>query len=168
MTGEQASKALDALSKDLERATTASMNKVGKVALAATKREFKAQNPGRSIFSSKGGRGKPPLKVTRRSARWSESQNGHVTTFTVQGMAALIEKGGRTKPPRGGKIRPVRTKALRFQGRGGTVFADSVDHPGARVPKNPIAEETIEKTFGALPGVMDDAFAAAVRARGLS
>jgi len=168
MTPEQAGKSLEGLSKDIERSTVVSMNKVRKVAITGAKRDFKSQNPGRSIFASKGGRGKPPLTVTGRTARYSNTQKAYVTTVVIAGMAGLIEAGGKTKPPRGGKIYPVRKKALRFQMGGGTVYAASVNHPGSRIPKNPIGEKAAEKAFATFPQVLDAAIASAVRARGLA
>jgi len=168
MTPEQASKSLDAFAKDIDLATPRSMNKVRKVAIADAKRGFKSENPGRTIFASKGGRYKLKLTVTGRTARYSNSQKAYVTTVTMAGMAGLIEAGGKTKPPREGKIYPVRKEALKFNMAGGTVYADSVEHPGARVPKNPIGQKAVEKAFVALPKEIDEAIAAAVRARGLA
>ena len=168
LSPEQAAAAMRGLSKDVVKVIAKEMNGARKRATAQARRDFRSQNPGRSIFRFKGGRGTPPLKISGRAARLSQSQGAFVTQLIIKGMAALIEQGGKTKPPRGGVIRPVRAKALRFHGRGGVVFAAEVNHRGSRVPKNEIGRRAIEKEFRLLPGFIDAALAASTRANGLA
>lgn len=125
---------------------------------------FREKNPGRSIFRRRRkGFAAPPLAVSVRSRR-GQSPETYAFRLTVKGMAALIEKGGRTKAHR--QV-PKKAKVLRFEASGGAVFAKQVQHPGSKLPRNPVAERAVKRVAAKLPANLDRSLQRAVTQAGL-
>ena len=96
---------------------------------------------GRALWhATKRPSGKPPLLV--KVGRTSKKGDTYVTGIVVTGMAALIEKGGRTKAH---KIRPLTAKRLAFNVGGNAVFAKLVQHPGSTVTPTPVARPDLQR-----------------------
>ena len=115
---------------------------------------------GRRVFAKTGAKtsARLLLKVKRFTPkRFSGSIVG-------RGIAALMETGGRLKPH---TIQPRNAKLLSWATAGGAVFARSVKHPGAPVPKNPSIEPALVRAKEMAARDMDKAIASAARALGL-
>lgn len=127
--------------------------------------KLRASGVGRALTLQRKKRGPtnvPPLIVTVGKVR----QNGTEYTSSLQekGMAALIEKGGHTKPHR---ITAKASKLLRFGSGARWSFAKVVSHPGSIVPRNAHLEHAAKVAGEAVPGQIDAGFTAAVQKAGL-
>lgn len=101
---------------------------------------FTATGLGRAIFrkgyapGEKAARTKQ-LRAVFGTPRVESPAEGYLRiTYTLHGIAALVEQGGRTKEH---EIRPSRgPRALALKTSGGVVFAAHVNHKGSRIPQN--------------------------------
>jgi hypothetical protein len=169
MTPQQAIAACKQLRAELIGGLT-ELNACRRAARAVRKRAvegFTASGIGRSIFGARAERGKSKsrnkaLTVVIPGPRVVQQGTGLLVTAKLRGFAALVEKGGSTKPheitgrrvgvmrrysnPKQGPLMPFRegggrrraiVGTLTFMGRSGhLVSPKAVNHPGSRFPKD--------------------------------
>lgn len=167
LTPKQAATKTRALGKSFLSYILKPMNQSRKDATKRTREDFKKTQPGRSIFGRKrkGGVKGPPLIVKGRTARLSKTQGGFLAQITIEGMAAIIEKGEKTGRHR---VKPRAKTMLKFTARGGeTVYSGGVDHPGSKMPRREIGRRAIDKTFRTLPAKINESLRKGTIAAGL-
>lgn len=144
MTLEQAAKAIGMSARELSRRVLAPIRKHMRFVVRDSKRDYKATTLGQALWGRGVDKyGKTSLIVKNIRARRSTSQGAFVAGVSVQGMAAIMEEGGRTAPH---KIRPRFAKELIFRGRvGGIVRTKEVNHPGSRIDRHAVAERRFER-----------------------
>lgn len=102
--------------------------------------DFTSRGIGRGIF------GRKPDGVLRQRAisrtRVTIQGNRFIGGLKAQGLAALQEGGGRTKPHR---IPRRGTTLMAFTSGGEQRFAMSVNHPGGAVPRYPFLQKAMER-----------------------
>lgn len=117
--------------------------------------ELRGTRLGQAIF---GNRKKAAKGMVRQNLIGSSARRRSETVFEgslrAKGLAALIEKGGKTKPH---KIKAWRGKFLVFKATGrsggflglrkrsGLIAVPAVNHPGAPVPREPFLRRSMER-----------------------
>jgi hypothetical protein len=129
--------------------------------------QMRATRLGQALF---GARKKPASGVVRQNLIGSSARRRSLTVFEgtlrAKGLAALIETGGKTKPHR---IKAWRGRFLVFQATGRTGFlglrrrtgiiaVPAVNHPGARVPREPFLRRSMERAAPAMTLELEKAF----------
>lgn len=165
ITPKQAAQGLRKFASSFPRIITSPLNTTRNRAVAIAKNDFRSKSPGRSIFSSKQGARAPSLLVHEGRSSQTRSGDGSFTVeMVIEGMAALIEEGGHTRPA---TIRPRSRKFLKFEGPRGTVFTKVARHPGSRVRRNQIGKGAVETAFRGFPAELDSSLTRGVNQVGL-
>lgn len=133
MTPEQMAAKLRELGgpKGLKRAITNGMKRGLGKGKAAGLKALRSSGVGRALWQKRGS-GTAPLIITVGKVR--QSGNDYTGSLQEKGMAAIIQKGGRTK----------RHKEQRAGER-------SWFHPGSRIPANPHLEQAAAVAGAAIP-----------------
>lgn len=168
MSPADAAAALRALgAKGLKRAITNGMKRGLSVGRAQALKDLRSKGVGRALWlrrnsKKKGISGTPPLVVTVGKVRQSGGE--YSSSLQEKGMAALIEKGGRTKAH---KIQAKGSKLLHFGSGGRWSFAKVVSHPGSMVQAQPHLARAAAAAGAAIPPQIDAGITAAIREVGL-
>lgn len=130
--------------KEKDRAIVNGIRRGMTYARSLAVKSFMATGIGRGIFGH--GRKKDTKAVKLIINRMKVRQAGTriEAGLSVKGVAALQEKGGRTKAH---PIRPRRGRFLAFSVGGRDVFVPQVQHPGSRIVRAPFAEPAMRRAL---------------------
>ena len=124
-------------------------------ARSATRRDIKRTSLGKKLWA-RGKKGGPKLSIGK--AKITREGKGLVSQFTVKGMAAIIEQGGKTaahtiKARSGGGLSFPGTNA--FAGR--IIKAEEVRHPGSIVRREESIKPAVERALETFEGELAQA-----------
>jgi hypothetical protein len=134
--------------KGLKKVISNGMRRGLRVGKKVALKTLRGSGVGRALWIKRGS-GVAPVKVSYPNVR--QSRNTYTSALQEKGMAALIEKGGRTRPHR-----------EKRWGRPETML-----HPGSIVPSNPHLEAAAAAAASAIPGEIETGFAQALQKLGL-
>ena len=134
------------------------LRRVGTAVQGSAIEIFRQRGVGRSLFGQKPSGAR---KLISRS-KLREREGEFVQPIKLKGLAAIQEKGGRT---RAHVIRAREGGRLSFRIGGKPIFIRQVRHPGSNMPAIPFAQRAASRHVGLLAQEMDKELARVVEPR---
>lgn len=157
MTLEQFTKRLGqfASQRELDKAMKPPLRKAMRLGKKGIRRALKETTLGAALWKTKDKSGKPSLSLGK--TRVERGASGLEAHFTIKGIAASIDQGGKIAPH---KIR-ARGELLAFEGTKGSagiIRVREVNHPGAIVRRQNTAQPIMDRGIRALEKDVADEF----------